>query len=201
MKKAAGGNDRNQDPKPRRARADAQRSTEALLEAAMAVFASSGVDAPVREIADRAGVGVGTLYRSFPRRSDLIVAVFRHQVDACADAATALSARHRPGEALGRWLQRYAEFIATKRGLATALHSGDPAYNVLPDYFQERLQPALSALLKSATRAGEVRTAIGADDLLRAVGSLCMSAPDRGPAHARRMVALIVDGLRYGAGK
>jgi hypothetical protein len=112
-----------------------------------------------------------------------------------------LAARHRPGEALGRWLKRYAEFIATKRGLAAALHSGDPACNVLPDYFRERLQPALAALLNSATASGEMRTDIAAEDLLTAVGSLCMSTHSPGPAHARKMVALVVDGFRYGAGK
>ena len=108
-------------------RADVRRNSEALLEAALAVFAISGVDAPVREIAAQAGVGVGTLYRHFPQRSDLIVAVFQHQVDACADAAPTLAAAHQPGEALTLWLQRFADFIATKRGLAAALHSGDPA--------------------------------------------------------------------------
>src|SRR5215213_5322644 len=111
-------------------RADAQRNIDALLEAALAVFATSGVDAPVREVAAKAGVGVGTVYRHFPQRSDLIVAVFRRQVDACADAAAILAAEHAPGEALALWMQRYADFIATKHGLAAALHSGDPAYSM-----------------------------------------------------------------------
>ncbi|MCB0181777.1 MAG: TetR/AcrR family transcriptional regulator [Anaerolineae bacterium] len=179
-------------------RADAQRNKDALLEAALAVFATSGVDAPVREIAAKAGVGVGTVYRHFPQRSDLIVGVFRRQVDACADAAVVLAADHAPGEALALWLQRFADFIATKRGLATALHSGDPAYNSLPAYFEERFQPALRDLLDAAANAGEVRTDIDPDDLLRAVASLCMSA-HYDPDFARRMVALLVDGLRYTA--
>ena len=185
----------------RRVRADAQRNTDALLEAALAVFATSGVDAPVREIAVRAGVGVGTVYRHFPQRADLVVAVFQHEVDACADAAPVLAAEHEPGEALARWMQRYAAFIATKRGLATALHSGNPSFDALPAYFQQRLQPALRALLDAAVAAGEVRGDIEAGDLLTAVASLCMQAHDGGPAHARRMVALLVDGLRYGAGQ
>lgn len=180
-------------------RADAQRNTDALLEAALAVFAVSGVDAPVREIAEKAGVGIGTVYRHFPQRSDLIVAVFRHQVDACADAAPVLAAKHGPGEALARWMQRYADFIAAKRGLAAALHSGDPAFNSLPAYFDQRLRPALQTLLDAAAAAGEVRTDIEPNDLLRAVGSLCMSARDDRADYARRMVALLVDGLRYGA--
>jgi Bacterial regulatory proteins, tetR family len=108
-------------PKTRRVRADAQRNTDALLEAALAVFATSGVDAPVREIAQKAGVGIGTVYRHFPQRSDLIAAVFRHEIGACAEAAPLLAAEHAPGEALAKWLQRYAASIAIKRGFAPAL--------------------------------------------------------------------------------
>jgi AcrR family transcriptional regulator len=180
-------------------RADARRSIDTLLQAAMAVFATSGVGAPVREIAEKAGVGVGTVYRHFPQRSDLIAAVFRREVDACASAAPALAAEHEPGEALARWLQRYAAFIAAKRGLATALHSGDPAFDALPAYFKQRLEPALRTLLERASAAGEVRTDAVAGELLSAVAGLCMNAYGQGPEHARRMVALLVDGLRYGA--
>jgi AcrR family transcriptional regulator len=184
---------------PKAVRADAQRNVDALLEAAIAVFATAGVDAPVREIAVKAGVGVGTLYRHFPQRSDLIAAVFRREVDACATAALTLAAEHPPGEALARWMQRYAAFIATKRGLAAALHSGDPAFDSLPGYFKERLQPALRSLLDAAAAAGEVRADVEPHELLKAVGSLCMTARDVGPEYARRMVALLVDGLRFGA--
>ncbi len=187
------------DAQPKPVRADAQRNLDALLEAALAVFATSGVDAPVREIAARAGVGIGTLYRHFPQRADLVAAVFRHEVDACADAAPALAAEHAPAEALARWLQRYAGFIATKRGLAAALHSGDPAFDALPGYFQLRLLPALQALLEVASGAGEVRADVDANDLLSAVGRLGMRAGDDSAGQARRMVALLVDGLRYGA--
>jgi len=167
----------------------------------MAVFASSGVDAPVREIAAAAGVGIGTLYRHFPQRADLVAAVFRHEVDACADAAPILAAVHPPGEALAHWMQRYAGFIAAKRGLASALHSGDPTFDTLPAYFQQRLQPALRQLLESAAEAGEARSDIDADELLGAVARLCMSAQDNGPDHARRMVSLLADGLRYGSSR
>lgn len=183
----------------RRVRADAQRNIDALLQAAMTVFKRSGVDAPVRDIAEQAGVGIGTVYRHFPQRSDLIIAVFRQQVDACADAAPRLAADHAPGVALAQWMQRYADFIATKRGLATALHAGDSAYNALPAYFDARLRPALQTLLDAAAQAGEVRTDIEPDDLLRAVGSLCMATGEDQSDYVRRMVALLVDGLRYGA--
>lgn len=202
MSKAAaaqGDNAGHKVSKSRPLRADAQRSEDALLEAALAVFATSGVDAPVREIAAQAGVGIGTLYRRFPQRSDLVVAVFRQQVDACAAAAPVLAAAHGPTEALARWMQRYADFIVTKRGLATALHSGDPAFSTLPAYFDERLLPALRALLEAAAEAGEVRTDIEPYDLLRAVANLCMSGRDDRADYARRMITLLVDGLRYGA--
>jgi AcrR family transcriptional regulator len=183
----------------RRVRADAQRNIDALLDAAKAVFAVSGVDAPVREIATRAGVGVGTVYRHFPQRSDLVVAVFRHEVDATAEAAAQLAAEHEPGEALTRWLLRFTGFIATKRGLAAALHSGDPAFDPLPAYFDQHLRPALGALLTAATTAGEVRADVDPNDLLYAIANLC-SAPTTRPGHAARMVDLLIDGLRYGAG-
>jgi len=127
------------------------------------------------------------------------VNVYRHEVDACADAASVLAAEHEPGEALARWMQRYADFIAAKRGLAAALHSGDPAFDALPAYFQKRLRPALQTLLEAAAAAGKVRAGVDPTDLLRAVASLCRPAHEGDPTHARRMVALLVDGLRYGA--
>ena len=135
-------------------RADAQRNLDALLQAAKVVFAASGVDAPVREIAERAGVGIGTVYRHFPQRADLIAAVFRREIDACADAAPILDAEHPPGEALARWMQRYAAFVATKRGLAAALHSGNPTFGPLRGYFEQRVRPVLRTLLDAAAAAG-----------------------------------------------
>lgn len=186
------------DGKAPRLRADARRSLDALLHAAKEVFATSGVDAPVREIAEKAGVGLGTLYRHFPQRSDLVAAVFRREIDACAEAAAILSAEREPFDALASWMQRYAAFVAAKRGLAKALHSGDPAFDTLPAYFDQRLRPALRALLATAVAAGEVRADIDADELLGAVASLCMSAHNIAPGRAERMVALLVDGLRHG---
>jgi AcrR family transcriptional regulator len=185
--------------KARPVRVDAQRSLDSLLEAALAVFATTGVDAPVREIALRAGVGVGTLYRHFPQRADLVAAVFRREIDACADAAPVLAAAHPPFDALANWMQRYAAFIAAKRGLAQALHSGDPAFDSLPSYFDQRLRPAFRALIEAAAAVGEIRPDVDADELLGAVASLCMSTYNDGPGRAARMVALLVDGLRFGA--
>jgi AcrR family transcriptional regulator len=181
---------------PRRLRADAQRNTSALLEAAKAVFGTAGVDAPAREIADVAGVGVGTLYRHFPQRSDLIKAVLEREINACADAAPALAAAHEPGAALAHWLRRYTEFLAAKKGFAAALHSGDPAFDALPGYFFQRLEPALGSLLDAAAASGEMRAEVSAADLLRAVALLCVPISDEGVAYSQRMVALLIDGLR-----
>jgi len=194
---AQGNGQEPQGHKNPRVRVDAQRNIDALLLAAKDVFTSSGVDAPVREIAEKAGVGIGTLYRHFPERSDLVAAVFRREIDACADAASVLAGEYEPGEALARWMQRYAIFIGTKRGLASALHSGNPAFESLPAYFHERIEPALSTLLDAAIIGGKVRTDFTAKDLLDAVTSLCRSTHEKGPEHAGRMVALLVDGLRY----
>lgn len=182
-----------------RMRADARRNEDAVLEAAKTVFFTSGVDAPVREIAAMAGVGVGTLYRRFPKRADLVAAVFRREVDACAAEARALAAANPPGRALELWLKRYTDFIATKRGLAAALHSGDPAFDTLPAYFQSNFEPALAALLNAAAATGEVRGDIEPYDLLRAIGNLAVGSGVDPAGHTQRMVALLIDGLKCNA--
>ncbi len=189
-------------PEPERStdrgvRADKQRNLDALLEAARAVFATSGVDAPVREIAAQAGVGLATLYRHFPERSDLVAAVFRREVDACAAAAPELARHHGPEEALARWLHRYAEFIAAKRGLAAALHSEDAAFKALPAYIRENLEPAIRSLLAAAVDAGRVRNDVEPYELLWAIANLCIPVASVGPHHNRRMVDLLIDGLRF----
>lgn len=187
---------------PRKVRADAARNVDALLEAAKAGFAESGVDVPMREIATRAGVGVGTLYRHFPKRSDLIQAVFRREVDACADAGPSMAAAHEPLEALTGWLLRFTDFVATKRGLASALHSGDAAYDALPAYFTGRLGPTLQALLDAAVAAGDIRSDMDPEELLIAVSRLCMTGPSAdGSEQGHRMVRLLVDGLRFGSAR
>ena len=186
-----------QDAKP--LRADARRSVDALLTAAKELFAEVGVDAPIRDIARRAGLGVGTVYRRFPQRSDLIAAVFRREIDGCADAAAGLAADHEPFEALKCWMQRLSALFATKRGLAGALHSGEPAYAALPAHFDARLRPALERLLVAAIAAGCIRSDIAADELLSAVARLSMMEAGE-PAQVQRIVALLADGLRYSGG-
>jgi AcrR family transcriptional regulator len=181
---------------PRRLRADAQRNVESLLKAAKAVFDTSGVDAPAKEIADLAGVGVGTLYRHFPQRSDLVAAVVQSGIDACAEAGPALSAEHGPGAALTKWIHGYTELLGTKRGLAAAMHSGNPAFDALPGYFMQRLEPTLGALLEAAAETGEIRADVTAKDLLNAVVLLCQPIRGEEFTYNQRMVAVLIDGLR-----
>jgi AcrR family transcriptional regulator len=185
------------DPAPRR-RADARRNVDALIEAARTVFAGSGVDAPAKEITDLAGVGVGTLYRHFPQRADLVKAVVESGIDAVADAGPALSAEHGSVDALTEWIHRFTALLATKRGLASALHSGDPAFSGLPDYFMQRLGPALAVLIDAAVADGAVRDDVSAEDLLHAITALCRPVPGRAPGHNQRIVAVLLDGLRRG---
>lgn len=185
----------------RRLRADARRNIDTVVQAAREVFAASGVDAAMREIAERAGVGVGTIYRHFPQRANLIAAVFRHEVDACAADAASLLQQYAPGKALDRWMQRYVDFIVAKRGLASSLYSGGTAYEGLPAYFDKHLEPALQTLLDAAVASGEIRADARPNDLLRAVANLCRSSSNDDPAQARLLVALLVDGLRYRVGK
>lgn len=180
-------------------RVDAQRNLSIILQTAKEVFAKSGVDAPVRDIAAQAGVGVGTIYRHFPRRPDLIAAVFRQELDACADAAEALAAKHPPFEALALWMHHFVELAVTKYGLAKALHSGDPAFDALPARREQRLRPAFQRLFDGARQAGEITSDIDADDFLHAAGSLCLSVHGSRPELAHRLVSLLVNGLRSGS--
>ncbi|WP_329007808.1 TetR/AcrR family transcriptional regulator [Micromonospora rifamycinica] len=180
-----------------RKRADARRNEATLLEAAAAAFRAVGVDAPVRDIAARAGVGVGTIYRHFPTRADLIVAVYRHQVQACAEAAPALLATSgTPHAALAAWIDLFVDFLVTKHGLAGALQSDDTTFETLHAYFLDRLVPACAQLLDAATEAGEIQPGPTPQALLFAVGNLCAGAGRMPGYDARRMVALLVAGLR-----
>jgi AcrR family transcriptional regulator len=160
------------------------------------VFARTGVDAPAKEITDLAGVGVGTLYRHFPRRSDLIVAVLQHEIDACASAATALSAEHESWDALTTWIGRFTEFVGTKRGLASVLHSGDPAFEDLPRYFMEYLEPALDGLLEAARASGHVRADVTARDVLLTVALMCQPVRGEDLDFNEHMIRIFTDGLR-----
>jgi AcrR family transcriptional regulator len=179
-----------------RKRADARRNEQALLKAAAAVFVASGVDAPVREIATKAGVGMGTIYRHFPTRADLIVAVYRHQVEACAHAGPALLASSAtPYGALAEWIDLFVDFLVTKHGLAAALQSDDASFEALHAYFIDRLVPVCTRLLDAAVAAGEIRPDVDAFELMRAVGNLCSGVGNDAHYDAHHMVELLITGL------
>ena len=178
-------------------RKDARRNQQTLLEAAAAVFVASGVEAPVRDIAAEAGVGMGTIYRHFPTRADLVIAVYRHQVDACAEAGPALLATtSTPHAALGRWVDLFVDFLVTKHGLAAAMQGDTAGFETLHAYFLERLLPVCTQLLDAAAASGEIRSDLDAYQLMRGIGNLCIGA-DSDPCYdPRRLVTLLVAGLR-----
>ena len=178
-------------------RADARRNEKTLLDAAAAIFVASGVDAPVRDITAKAGVGLGTIYRHFPTRADLVIAVYRHQVDACAEAGPALLASSgTPYAALRQWIDLFVDFLVTKHGLAGALQSDRARFETLHAYFLDRLVPVCAQLLAAAAAAGEIRADVDAYALMFGVGNLCAGADGDGRYDARRMVGLLVAGLR-----
>jgi AcrR family transcriptional regulator len=180
-----------------RKRSDARRNEETLLSAAAAAFVASGVDVPVRDIATRAGVGVGTIYRHFPTRADLIVAVYRHQVDACAEAGpTLLRESTSAHSALAKWLDLFVDFLVTKHGLASALQSQSAAFDTLHAYFIDRLLPVCAQLLEAASAAGEVVPHVDPYGLMRGIGNICIGADTDPDYDARRMVQLVIAGLR-----
>ncbi|WP_030176007.1 TetR/AcrR family transcriptional regulator [Streptomyces sp. NRRL S-813] len=192
-------NDSGQNPKSASApkRKDARRNQQTLLDAAAAVFATSGVEAPVRDIAAEAGVGMGTIYRHFPTRADLVIAVYRHQVDACAEAGPALlTAGPTPHAALERWVDLFIDFLTTKHGLAAALQTDNAGFETLHAYFLDRLLPVCTQLLDAAAASGEIRSGIDAYHLMRGIGNLCIGADSDPRYDARRVVALLVAGLR-----
>lgn len=177
-------------------RKDARRNKAALLDAAAAAFVASGVDAPVRDIAARAGVGLGTIYRHFPTRSDLIIAVYRHQVEACAEAGPALlESSASPFEALRQWIGLFVDFLVTKHGLADVLRSDQAGFEALHTYFLDRLVPVCGRLLDAASEAGQLRASIEPFALLRGVGNLCIGGENDPDYDPRRLVALLIAGL------
>ncbi|MGN9816648.1 TetR/AcrR family transcriptional regulator [Streptomyces sp. SD11] len=191
------GSDQDAGRTARPKRADARRNEEVLLDSAAAVFVASGVEAPIRDIAARAGVGTATIYRHFPTRADLIVAVYRHQVEALAEAGPALlAASPKPYAALAEWIDLFVDFVVTKQGLASVLQSDDPCFDPLHSYFLERLVPVCAELLEAAAESGEIRPGMDPYELMRGVGGLCAGAGNNPRYDARRLVGILVAGLR-----
>ena len=183
-------------------RSDARRNQETLLDAAARVFVRSGVDAPVREVATEAAVGVGTVYRHFPTRADLVLAVYRHQVEACAEAGPRLlSEASDPDAALRQWVGLFVDFLVTKHGLPVAIHGDGVATDALHRYFVDRLVPVCADLLTAARAAVPGRTTsagVTGYELLRGVGNLCIGTADDPDFDVERAVQVYVSGALVG---
>lgn len=177
-------------------RTDARRNEQTLLDTAAALFVTSGVEVPVREIAARAGVGVGTIYRHFPTRAELIIAVYRHQIDTCAGAGPALLANSSsPYAALEQWIDLFVDFLTTKHGLAAVLRPDNAEFKALHVSFLDRLVPVCAQLLTAAAESGEIHPGMEAHELMRGVGNLCIG--DHDPQYnARHLIKLLMAGLR-----
>jgi AcrR family transcriptional regulator len=184
----------------RRLRADAQRNRDAVLTAAADAFAAQGVEAPLEDIAKQAGVGIGTLYRHFPTRNDLVFAVYRREVDLLCDSAPELLATHDPATALKLWMERFVHYAATKRGLVGLLKTLMGTDAELFVETKANMKTAATMLLDAATKAGEIRSDITAEDLTRTLGGICMAGDSTDwQDKSVRLVNLVYDGLRFGA--
>lgn len=176
--------------------AGAQRTRSALLTAAAHVFVERGVQAPIREIAAHAHVGLGTVYRHFPTRADLVTAVYRHQIDECVALAEDLKDSSEPGRALERWISAFVEFLVTKHGLGAALQSDDASLRSLHSLMLDRLVPACELLVEAAAGRGELDPRVTAYALMRAVGNLCILGPGYEREEAQAMVLRLLAGCR-----
>jgi AcrR family transcriptional regulator len=175
-------------------RADARANRDKLVAAARALFTEKGTSAPLEEVAERAGVGIGTLYRHFPTRQALLEAVYVDEVEAMARAAADLTDLS-PWEALTQWLRQYVGFAATKRALNEALMETDPNSDVLLTC-RTAISGAGTALVERAQRAGVVRADTNFMDIVRMVGAIAM-VPTEDPEQKKRLLELALDGLRY----
>ncbi len=177
-------------------RADARRNRERLLKAAKAAFAQ-GADVSLEEIARRAGVGIGTLYRHFPTRDAIIEAVYRREVDELAEAAPRLIESMAPEEALRQWMRLFVDYIAAKKVIAPALASIVGSASALYAASGARIKEAMSMLVDRARSSGRIRPDVQPADLLRAlVGVAYASDSPDWQASARRLIDILMDGLR-----
>jgi AcrR family transcriptional regulator len=167
------------------------------LEAAKAVFSQGGPEASLEAVARRAGVGIGTLYRHFPTREALYEAVYRREVDQLVELVGQLETQNTPVEALRRWMHAGVEFMATKKGMAAALALAAHRSSELAAYSLDRLTGALEGLRLRAADAGELRSEIDAEDLLRTLVGMCYAQDGPGwQARVLRLVDIFIDGLR-----
>jgi AcrR family transcriptional regulator len=180
-------------------RADAQRNRDKLLAAATEAFAEHGEDVALETIAARAGVGIGTLYRHFPSREALIVAAYQHEVDALCAAAADLLVTQPADEALQAWAARFADYIATKRGMGDALRSAVASDAPLFAETRTRILGALRLLLDAGAADGTLRADVTPDDVMRVINGIWyLPSGPQWREDVGRMLGLVIDGLRYG---
>jgi AcrR family transcriptional regulator len=181
----------------RKPRADAQRNRERILKVAKQEFTRSGANASLEEIAKQAGVGPGTLYRHFPTREDLLVAVYQSEMEKLAGAEETLTNSMPPVEALRAWLLLFVDTVATKRIIAPVLNTlvGDPKKVFAP--FHAQIHEALRALVKRAVKSGDMRKDLDPLDLLRAIVGVAnvATSPDWQQS-ARRLMEILILGAR-----
>ncbi|HXP65166.1 MAG TPA: helix-turn-helix domain-containing protein [Steroidobacteraceae bacterium] len=184
----------------RKPRADGARNRLLLIEAAKRAFAEIGTAVALEEIARRAGVGIGTLYRHFPTREAMLEAVYRREVEQLSEVVPQLLERSAPGEALHKWMHLFVDYIATKRLIVPSLGPATGRSSTLYATSAELITGALSTLVKRAIAAGDVRKDIDPSDLLRAMIGVTYQNPDAGwEASARRVIDLLMDGLKVKA--
>jgi AcrR family transcriptional regulator len=179
----------------RRMRADARRNQERIVAAARDTFAALGADAPLDEIARRAGVGSGTLYRHFPTRTDLLLAVYSDGVNHLCRKATDLAGSQPPSEALTNWLHALVRFWTTKRGLSIDLIKALEQCPAQLTQNKQAIREAAGELLTTAQRDGGIRPEVEVTDLLKLAHGIAL-ATEQTPDQAERLLSLVLTGLR-----
>ena len=181
-------------------RADARRNRDRLIAAAKDLYAEAGTDVSLDAVARRAGVGAGTLYRHFPTREALVEAAYRSEVAELSAAADDLLATRPPDLALAEWMDRFVAYAAAKRGMRAALQSVVASgSDIFADARRQNLA-TLATLLAAGAEAGTIRPDVEAEDVLRATGIVWQLDDQPGwEEQARRLLGLVMDGLRYGA--
>ena len=176
-------------------RADARRNYDLLVAAARKVFTERGGDASMEAIAKEAGVGVGTLYRHFPKRIDVVEAVYRTDVDVLMQAADDVVANLEPWPAMVAWLHAFVRYADGKRTFMTELHEAFDKHPELRVESRERIDGAMAKVLEHAHQSGEVRTDVGSAELMQLLYGIC-SSPVATVGSSERLLPLIIDGLR-----
>jgi AcrR family transcriptional regulator len=185
---------------PDKLRADARQNHARLVLAATEAFAEKGADAPLEDIARRAGVGIGTLYRHFPTRLDLQAAAFRNQVSAVCGQGDELLNTAPPGQALDAWIRSLAGYLVTKRGLSHALIEAVGADSELISVCWVAMRETTQRLLASAQQAGAIRADVDATDVMRLIHGVTVST-EKAPERAGMLLSVMLDGLRAGPGR